>query len=141
MMTHPNRPKIKLTLTTVDKLLEIIGWIVVFVMWAIVVVNYSKLPDIIPIHFNAEGVVDGYGSKSMIWILLLVGSILYAGMTYLNKFPHVFSFTTTITPENALQQYTITTKMLRYVKLLIVLIICYLLFKTIYIPLGGVFVN
>lgn len=141
MMTHPNRPKIKLTLTAVDKLLEIIGWIVVFVMWAIVVVNYSKLPDIIPIHFNAEGVVDGYGSKSMIWILLLVGSILYAGMTYLNKFPHVFSFTTTITPENALQQYTITTKMLRYVKLLIVLIICYLLFKTIYIPLGGVFVN
>lgn len=135
-MTHPNRPRIKLTLTTIDKLLEIVGWVVVFVMWALASVNYSKLPDIIPTHFNAEGTVDGYGSKSMIWILLLVGSILYAGMTYLNKFPHIFSFTTTITPENALQQYTSATKMLRYIKLVIILIICYLLFKTIYTSLG-----
>ncbi|MEG1464866.1 MAG: DUF1648 domain-containing protein, partial [Mucinivorans sp.] len=64
-MIHPNRPRIKLKPTTIDKILEITGWGILFVMWVLVVVNYSKLPDIIPIHFNAEVAVDGYGSKSM----------------------------------------------------------------------------
>lgn len=130
-MIYSNRPKIKLELTPTDKLLEILGWGVLIVMWALVIFNYSTLPDTIPIHYNASGQVDGYGAKSMIWGILLIGSIMYVGMTYLNKYPHIFNFLTEITEENALRQYTTATKMLRYLKFIIVLMIGYLVFKTV----------
>lgn len=139
-MMHPNGPKIKLKLTPIDKLLEMLGLGALIVMWIFVVYNYSKLPPTIPIHFDSSGIIDGYGSKSMIWGLLLVGSIMYVGMTYLNKFPHVFNFLTQITEESALRQYTIATKMLRFIKLGIILMVSYLAFKTVRIALGKAFV-
>ena len=35
-----------------------------------VVCCYPSLPDRIPIHYGIDGVIDGYGAKSMIWLLL-----------------------------------------------------------------------
>lgn len=138
-MMHPNRPRIKLALSPTDKFLEIFGWGALCAMWILVIINYSKLPTSIPIHFNAAGVIDGYGSKSMIWGLVFVGSIMYVGMTYLNKFPHIFNYLTKITDENAFLQYTIATKMLRFIKLIIILMISYLTLKIIRIALGDAF--
>lgn len=135
-MLYPNRPRIKLTLTPADKFLETIGWGILLAMWALIILTYSKLPDIIPIHYDASGQVNGYGAKSMIWGLPLIATMMYAGMTWLNKVPHIFNYLTEITEENALRQYTVATKMLRVLKLLIVLMIGYLVLKTVLIA-GG----
>lgn len=94
------------------------------------------MPSTIPTHFNSEGVIDGYSDKSSIWMLPLVVSVLYIGMTILNMFPHIFNYTTTITDDNALRQYTITIKMIRYVKSILTIIFGYIIFKTIQISIG-----
>jgi hypothetical protein len=44
-------------------------------------------------------------------------------MTVLNRFPHIFNYTTTITEENALREYTRATRLVRYLKLTMVLIL------------------
>lgn len=130
------RPKLKIVLTKADLFLEVIGWGTLVTMWLLVILNYSNLPDTIPVHYNNEGVIDGYGHKSLIWMLPIVASILFVGMTILSKFPHIFNYMTTITQDNALRQYSITTRMIRYVKFILIIIFGYFAFKTIQIAIG-----
>jgi len=125
------RPRIKLELTTTDKTFELIGWLLIIAIWSLTIINYSNLPNIIPTHFNGAGQADGFGEKRMIFILPLIATVLFIGMTVLNKFPHAFSFPTNITKENAITQYTNATRMIRYLKLIIVVIFGLISFKTI----------
>lgn len=116
------RPKIKLELTTTDKIFELIGWALIPAIWVLAIINYNNLPDTIPIHFNGSGQADGFGGKGNILTLPVIATILFVGLTILNKFPHVFNYPVNITIDNALRQYTNATKMIRYLKLIIVLI-------------------
>ena len=125
------RPKIKIEHTATDMIFEIIGWLSIFAIWGLTITNYSKLPSIIPTHFNGAGQADGFGGKGNIQILPLVATILYVGLTILNKFPNIFNFPINITKDNALKQYTNATRLIRYLKLIIVIIFGIIAFKTI----------
>ena len=124
------RPKIRIKLTTADKAMELIGWFALITIWIIVISSYSNLPDTIPIHYNAVGKADGFGNKINILILPLVATILFVGMTIANKFPHIFNYPIKITEQNAFRQYTNATRMMRFLKLILVLIFGLITFKT-----------
>lgn len=117
-----NRPKIKPELSITDKIVEGLGWISVVSIWTLILINYAELPAIISIHYNATGQADAFGGKNNILILPLVATVLFSGLTLLNKFPHIFNYPTDITKENALIHYTNATRMIRYLKLIIVFI-------------------
>ena len=125
------RPKIKLEHTKADKAFEIIGWILVISVWGFTVKNYADLPDTIPTHYNIAGEADGFNGKVTILTLPLLATALFVGLTFLNKFPHIFNYPTNITQHNALRQYTNATRMIRYLKLVIVVIFGLIAFKTI----------
>ena len=125
------RPKIKLQLKQTDKILEIVGWVSVFGIWALTLTNYSILPEIIPIHFNGVGKADGFGNKTHIFVLPIISTLLFIGLTTLNKHPHIFNYPSQITKENAVDQYTNATRMMRVLKLVIVLLFGLIVFKTI----------
>jgi len=108
------RPKIKLELTTADTTIEIVGWFLIVAVWGLTITNYSNLPDTIPIHYNGAGQADGFGGKATILTLPLIATILFIGVTILNKFPHVFNYPTNITQDNAFRQYTNATRLIRY---------------------------
>ena len=116
------RPKIKIELTTTDKVLEILGWASVLAIWVLTITNYTNLPDTIPIHYNSAGQADGFGEKGNILILPLMATVLFSGLTILNRFPHIFNYPVNITTDNALRQYTHATRLIRYLKLIIVVI-------------------
>lgn len=130
------RPKIKLVLTTADKIVEIIGWLTLVILWNVTLWSYSNLPDTIPIHYNIAGQVDNYGSKVTIFILPIMGTILFIGMTILNMYPHIFNYPTKITIDNAARQYSNATRMFRYLKFTILLIFSFIVFKTLQITKG-----
>ena len=46
------RPFIKLKLSLSDKIFEILGWALIISIWAMIIFNYSNLPEKIPIHFD-----------------------------------------------------------------------------------------
>ena len=125
------RPKIKLELTTADKALELIGWLSVIAIWWLTITNYTALPGTIPTHYNGAGQADGFGGKTTILILPLIATILFIGMTILNQFPRMFNYPVNITKDNAFRQYTNATRMIRYLKLIIVVIFGVIVFKTI----------
>lgn len=126
-----DRPKLKIELTMFDKIMEILGWIFIIAIWSMTIISYNQLPDVIPTHFNLKGEVDGYGEK---WMILLLGSIttiLFLVMSYLNKFPHRYNYLTVITKDNALRQYTIATRVIRFLKILMVAIFLLTTYQTI----------
>lgn len=125
------RPRIKLQLKQTDKVLEVVGWVSVFGIWALTLTNYSILPEIIPIHFNGAGKADGFGNKTHIFVLPIISTLLFIGLTTLNKHPHIFNYPSQITKENAVHQYTNATRMMRVLKLVIVLLFGLIVFKTI----------
>jgi hypothetical protein len=47
-------------------------------------------------------------------------------LTLLNKHPHIFNYPVKITEANALQQYTSATKLIRYLKIIIVMIFTFI---------------
>ena len=125
------RPKIKLIPTTVDKLAELLGWIMLLAIWGLTITHYSTLPDTIPTHFNGAGEPDGFGSKASIIGLPFIATLLFIGLTVLNRYPHSFNYPSPVTQNNALRLYTLATRMLRYLKLVLVLVFGGIEFMTI----------
>ena len=130
------RPRIKLQLKQTDKILEVVGWVSVFGIWALPLINYFDLPEIIPIHFNGAGKADRFGNKTHIFILPIISTLLFIGLTTLNKHPHIFNYPNQITKENALDQYTNATRMMRVLKLVIVVLFGLIVFRKIQIVNG-----
>lgn len=125
------RPLIRIKLTQTDKIIEIFGWCLLLISWIWVAVHYAQLPEVIPTHFNAIGEPDGFSDKKHIWTLILMSTGFFTGMTLLNRFPHIFSYLVPITKENALCQYTYATQMIRYLKLIFVILFVILAFSSI----------
>ena len=125
------RPKIKIWLTIFDLILEITGAVAVLAIWILLLATYSKLPEIIPKHYNGLGQVDAFGDKNEIITLPVITTILYAGMTILSRFPHVFNYTVSITEDNAVFQYRNMARMVRCLNLGIVLFFGSMLLQTI----------
>ena len=112
-------------------MIELIGWIAVFGIWVFTVANYLELPEIIPIHYNEVVAADSFGNKSNILALPITSSLLFIGLTILNKRPNVFNYPSEITKENALFQYTNATRMIRFLKIIVMIIFGWIVFKTI----------
>jgi uncharacterized membrane protein len=123
-----DRAKIRLPLNRFDKTIEVLGWIALFAIWVLTLFNYSTLPETIPIHYNGAGEADRFGNKSNILILPIISTILFLGLNFLNKFPEKFNHPI---KENAFDQYINATRMIRFLKLVIVLIFGLIIFKTI----------
>ncbi len=130
------RPRINIELTFWDKALEIAGWVFIIFIWTLTIVKYPLLPGTIPTHFNASGSVDNTGGKTMIFLLPAIGTVLFAGLTLLNRYPHMFNYPVPITEENAERQYRIATRLMRYLKIMLVVIFSAIEFQTIRTALG-----
>ncbi len=67
------------------KSFEIVAAIVLVGMFLMVGLNWSALPDQVPVHFNASGTPDKWGSKDQVWILPVVATGLYAMLTAVTR--------------------------------------------------------
>jgi uncharacterized membrane protein len=51
-------------------MLQLVSLVMVIYSYFLIQTNLPKLPRIIPTHFNASGVADGWGSPDTLWVLL-----------------------------------------------------------------------
>lgn len=117
-------------------MLEGAGWAAILALWIMVIGAYPGLSETIPTHYNGAGEVNGYGPKVTFLSLPAIATVLFMGMTALNRVPHILNYASPITPQNALVQYTGATRLLRYFKLLIVVVFGHLALQTIYNAAG-----
>ena len=131
-----SRPKIKIQSTKTDWVLEAIGIIGIILSLLAVMLSYNDLPDTIPRHYNFTGRPDGYGEKSILFILLALAILTYLIMTFSLRFPHLFNYPFEITEENAERQYKNSALLVRALKIIVTVIFGYLTYATIQNGLG-----
>jgi len=110
-------PKIELKLSKFDLFLEIIGWVLFVVFWIWIILEYFNLPETIPTHFNFQGEIDSYGSKSSLFLLPAFSTFIFIALSWINRYPHIFNYPVKITEENAETQYRIATRLMRIMKI------------------------
>ena len=125
------RPKIKVPYQSIDILLELLSITVLLLLFGYTIFEYTSLPETIPTHFNAKGEADDFGNKLTLWLIPAIALVLYIGIFIVNLFPHTHNYMVNITEENALKNYTLSTRVLRIVNLFTVLILGVITYKII----------
>lgn len=131
------RPKLAIKLELLDLIIEVVGAIALITMIALPILYYNELPETIPIHFNANGEVNGWSHKSTIWILPAIGAVVYVMLVVINKSPHIFNYLVKITEENAYRQYQLASRMMRTLNASIVALFAYISYNIIQLALGN----
>jgi uncharacterized membrane protein len=126
-----NQPVIKIDWTPIDWILEFLAILGFLTFFGTAIYYFPKLPETIPTHFNGLGQPDGYSSKSSFWILPCISAFVYILLTLVNRFSHKFNYLVTITPQNAQSQYIMGTRMIRFIKMIIVWLFLYINFAII----------
>lgn len=135
-MASNKRPKLDIQKESFDYWIEGLTLVVIILLIVLPAFYYNQLPDRIPIHFDGAGNPDGYGSKSMIWLLPGIGLVLYVILFQITKYPHTFNYLKPITEQNARQQYQIASQLMRVLNLITSSIFCYITWQTIQVGLG-----
>jgi hypothetical protein len=115
-------PRLKLALTKTSQLIERICIVSLIVLWIFQIIIFIQSPNIVPIHFNNEGLPDGYGSKYINLFLPLIATFIYFLLTMLAKYPHLHNYMVQINSKNALEQYTNSVNLIRHIKLSVLIL-------------------
>ncbi|MEM6685979.1 MAG: DUF1648 domain-containing protein [Bacteroidota bacterium] len=136
---YSNRPKIKVPLEPIDTVIEASTGAILIALWVYVIISYASLPEIMPTHFNIKGEVDGMGSKNLIWFLMGITTAITIGLHVLTKFPHIHNYMVNITENNAAHNYQLSSRMLRYVNLMTLLLLAFVSYAMIQKAFGDNF--
>lgn len=109
-----------------NKVLDMIGVILFISIIIITLVYWVKASNIVPIHYNANGQIDGYGSKNTTFFILALVSIVYIFFHILGKNPETYNYAIKITPKNKEKQYNMAAVLVRTLKIEILLIFLYI---------------
>ncbi|MGY0392123.1 DUF1648 domain-containing protein [Bizionia sp. KMM 8389] len=135
-MFYEDRPKITFKKTPSNVILEVLTYVILLTSFIYTIINYGNLPEQIPMHFNHSGKITRYGAKNSIWVLNIIGFAVAYGISYLNKFPHIFNYPVKITLENAHKYYREAIKMLQFVNIGIALLFAIISFEIIQVSLN-----
>lgn len=130
----------KIENTKADRILDLIGWIMLIGTLAYLILGWSSFPDQIPMHYNGAGEIDRWGGKGEIIIIEVVMWILYLGIGLVEKYPQIWNTGVEVTPQNKERVYRILKYMLKTLKTLTALIFAYLIVNSLQgTPLPGWF--
>jgi len=134
----PERPQIHIEKTMFEKLANIIGIASIVAMILYIALNWSALPDDVPIHFNAAGEVDRWDSKWSMLILPIIAIALYIFMEVIEKRPHTHNYPARLTEQNAAQFYKESCQTLNLTKNITTLMLAYIAVRSVLVALEKV---
>lgn len=116
------------------KIQLILSGILLLIPFVYVGMHWSDFPDRIPIHFNATGEADGFGSKPFLWLLPIVNVIIWLLALFAYKIPQLLSMP--YYNYDNVKHKKIATDLLGWMQLLIAFFITILSLQVSYAALG-----
>ncbi|MGM9944188.1 MAG: DUF1648 domain-containing protein [Lysinibacillus sp.] len=132
------RPQLHIEKSMLEKLANIIGIASIVGMILYIALNWSALPDTVPIHFNAAGEVDSWGSKWLIFFLPTIAIALYLFMEAIEKRPHTHNYPARLTEQNAAQFYKESRQAMNLTKNIATSMLAYMGIRSVLVALGKV---
>lgn len=136
-MDKRNRPLLRPSRSLLETALEIaavVGFI--YLLYGLSPQTWRTLPDRIPTHFGMTGKPDAWGNKTALLTLPGLGIILYASLTVLSFFPHIYNYPWPITEANAERQYRMSRTLVASMKATALWLFVYLLHQQIRVAKG-----
>ena len=106
----------------INRIIDILGVILTLFLVVIIFMHWKDAPDIIPIHYNIRGEIDGYGSRNTILYILPIALIIYMVMSILGRYPQIYNYAVKITPKNKQNQYNMASTFMRVINIEVMLI-------------------
>jgi len=132
------RPKLKIEWEPIDWLIESLSLLFVLFLLIYPAYYYESIPGEIPTHYNMDGQADAFGNKTELWLLPIIGLLMYVGLFLLNRIPHQFNYPGTITEENAYTQYQNASRLMRAFNLTFTGAFAYIIYIMVQSALGQV---
>lgn len=107
-------------------ILETIGCLMLLALVTYTAFRYAGMPEQIPTHYNGLGEVDGWGSKTSLWIVPGASALTYGLLTLVAFFPGAWNYPGKIPAENLPAAENKVRQMLMFMKLLITALFFYL---------------
>lgn len=126
----------KIKLDLLDKFLEVSTIIGLIVLIAMPIYYYNSLPDSLPMHYGFDGKPDKFGIKTYIFVLPVIGMLLYLGFKLINRHPDKLNLGG-ITPSNPKKQYSIVAKAIRILSAIVIFLFIYINNSTFEIAIGN----
>lgn len=130
----------KLKNSKFDWILEIICLVLLVGLTVYLIFNWGSIPEKIPAHYDWEGNIDRWGSKTELMILPIMSWFLYLLITGLQQVPLAWNTGVKITEENEERVYRTLKYLLETLKVIVVADLTYLAVNSIIgTPLSGWF--
>lgn len=120
------------TKTTIfQKIIEIITLLVLVAMIITVVTLFRKMPDVVPIHYNISGQIDGWGSKYVLLISPIIGVVICVGFFILLRVPRIWNMPFEPNENSKYKLYKSTRSLIGFLNLDFSLVFFYISYTTI----------
>ncbi len=123
------RPRLQVPYTANHIFLEVLSFATLAVLIGVFIFVMVKAPNLVPVHYGADGQVDLWGPKSNLWGPFIVGFIIYSALFVISRFPHALNYFVGITRENALKQYSLMRTFLTIIRGIAALLFAYILYS------------
>ncbi|MEN9578324.1 MAG: hypothetical protein RJA70_1333 [Pseudomonadota bacterium] len=95
-----------------------LGTVVTLLVYAVWV--WPDLPARVPTHFGISGAPDGWGSRAWLLALPTLATLLFLGLTFLERVPHLYNYPIEVTASNAPLVYALGRQLVLALKLIVV---------------------
>lgn len=112
--------------TGMDRAKNMAALLLLLGMGVFLLLSWQSLPERIPGHYNAAGVVDRWGGKREILFTPVMALVLYLFISWLERFPQAWNTGVKVTEENRERVYGALKSMIVTMKLLLVGVFSYL---------------
>lgn len=83
---------------------------------ALAMVGPHRMTGRIPVHFDAAGQPDGWGSPASLLAMPILALVLYGLMTVVARYPSAFNFPVRVTPANRSRLEALALQMISWLK-------------------------
>lgn len=135
-METGQRPALLVPRSRMEKAIEIIAALGIIFNILTAFQAWPHLPARIPSHFGLFGEPDGWGGKGTLLVATMVNLVLYASLTVMSFYPHIYNFPWRITAENAERQYRLARSLAGMIKAEFAWLFALGNWKTIQVALG-----
>lgn len=137
-MTDTDYREVPPPATQLEKQFKLGSLVILGVMLIYAITNFASLPAEIPIHFNAKGEADDWGSKLMLFFVPGVCLFLFLMMNFIGTLkPNTYNFPVKLTKENAKKQVELAREMMHGLNVVIFSFMFYILWRMVYLAKGG----
>ncbi|WP_211653475.1 DUF1648 domain-containing protein [Planococcus alpniumensis] len=133
MLNMWERPKIKIPRTKSEWIWDVIGFTFYFGSLIFLMVIYNLLPEEVPVHYNAFGEVDRWGTKGELFVLPAVGAFIIIFLQLLEKFPQSHNYPERLNKTNAKEFYLHSRKLMNQFKNISLIILASILVESIFV--------